>query len=178
MKVESFKEIVLSYVENRSFVVVAGLVVIPILFFVLVYFPLTSFKENCERKRILLKKKIDKIEKLLVDYKTLSDAVLNAESKIPPSSFDFTTYVERFFTQNGVNVKNVKVTNSGTFGSIKKYIVTVNFAQSPLDGVARSIFNVENGKFYGKSLSFLVSDQDRDGLVSGKVSFLFYGREQ
>ncbi len=153
-------------------VVPAGLVLI-LLF--LVSYPLVSAKENCERKQLLFREKVNKIKRTVVEYEKLMVGLAPIKMKIKAAKqFDPSVFLKSRFQKLGVKVKSVKIVNSGSWNGFRKYALTVSFAESSLNNVARAVFEVENSKYYFKSSSIEISDEDGNGLVSGKVSFNFY----
>ncbi|SMP14013.1 hypothetical protein SAMN06265339_1240 [Desulfurobacterium pacificum] len=180
MKLDGLKFWLDEYLSNlderqRLLILIAVPFAAVLLLFFLIDYPIVSAKSSCENKQLAFKRKVEKVKKSILEYETLKNLLTPVEIKAKAASqVDPSVFLKRKFEKLGVKVKNVKVADSNSWDGFSKLTLTVSFAESPLNSVARAIFEAENSRYYVKDSSIEISDEDGNGLVSGKVSFNFY----
>lgn len=165
--------------KKRTLVVILAPLVLAVLVLILLGYPLFSMKNNCMERHVAFKEKLERLKASVLDYEKLKQSLIPVETKVKrASNVEPSVFLKNEFQKRGIKVKSIKVVNSSTWNGFKKLTLTVSFSEAPLNKVARAIFELENSRYYIKDSAIDISDEDGDGLVSGKVSFEFYGSKK
>ncbi len=184
MKLNRLKEEVNDYlsslIQRERLILLLGLPLLFLaLYFVAFIFPLLSETQNYIKRRELLIKNLNDLEPQLKELLRLKGEISPIMEKLKRGeNLDVASYVKTVGRMIGLSIDSVKVAPGSTQGNIEVDRVSVGFSEVPLNKVSRLIFKLENGSYYFKSDSISISDYDRDGLVSGKITFHFFRRRE
>ncbi|WP_457677869.1 type II secretion system protein GspM [Thermovibrio sp.] len=177
VKVKELIEQYLSSISARERrIILIGLpLLLGVLYLVLVLMPIIGAKEEYLEKR---KRELEKIEKL--EEKAKKVAYLKA--KVEPilkkvergRELDAVSFVKTVARMSGIELKKVKLLPGPQKEGIEVDRISVSFKESPLNRISLFIFRLENGSYYFRSDFVDISDYDQNGLVSGKITLLFF----
>jgi len=175
---EVFSEYLSSISERERRIILVGLpLVLLALYGTAVFAPLIGAKESYQRRLEHLMDKYQnlrpQVEELLKLREELSPVLKRVERG---KSLDPVSYAKTVARMVGLELSGVKVMPGKVQNGIEVGTLSVEFKEVPLNGVVRLAFKLETGKYYFKSDGVQISDYDENGLVSGKITFLFARR--
>ncbi len=175
---EKLTEYFSSLSEREKRVVVLGIpLVLLFLYVVVVLFPLAGLKEKYVERRVLVEKKFKKLEPQLEELLCLRKKLDPLETQLRKgTNLDVPSFVQTVARMVGLNIKDVKVMPGEEKNGYRREVVSVTFKEAEIDRVTRFISNLERGSYYFKADGISISDYDENGLISGKVTLLFYRR--
>ena len=177
---EALGEYLSSISDRERRIILIGLpIVLLALYGTAVFAPLIGARESYQKK----------LERLRGEYMSLQprvEALLKLKQELSPvlkkvergKSLDAVSYVKTVARMVGLELSGVKVMAGKAQNGIEIDTVAVEFKEAPLDRVIRLAFKLETGSYYFKSDGVHLSDYDENGLVSGKITFLFARRVQ
>ncbi len=161
--------------RERTAVILGLPVILLILYVVLVIAPIESLRENYENKLLKLKEKELAITEKLLELKSLKGEVEPFLRKAKRGkSLDPVTFFKRTAQKVGVRFKDVKTSAGREVDGIEVLSITTAFSQESLNALAEFIHRIERSGYAVKATSISITDPDRDGKVSGKLSFNLY----
>jgi len=177
---EALSDYLSSISERERRIILIGLpLVLLALYAVAVFAPLIGARESYQKKRELLQEKFRQIEpkvgELLELKRELSPVLRKVERG---KNLDVASYIKTVARMTGAEVKSVKVLPGKIQNGVEVSTVSVEFKEVPLNKITRLAFKLETGSYYFKSDSLQISDYDENGLVSGKITFLFARRAE
>lgn len=184
MKIEEVREFLLerfsSMSEGEKTAVILGFPVFLLLvYFLTVYLPISSLKGNYERRLNLLEEKYNSLKPKVAEIYCLKREIDPLVRKVKRgANLDVSSFVRTAAKTVGFNLTKVKTSAGENFDSIQEITVSVKFNQVELNRLMQFINYLERSPYYFKSDGISVSDYDGDGLVSGKVTFLFFRRSE
>jgi len=179
---ERLKELVVGYFselpEREKKLLIFG---VPLLFLLIYVFavllPIESRTRDYEKRRELLLKKAEKLEPKVRELYCLKKRLEPLEEKLRRgANLDVPSFLETVGRMVGLKLEKVQFQPGETFGNYERDRVFVKFSQQELNRVTRFIERLERSSYYFKSDGISISDFDGDGLVSGRLSLLFFRR--
>jgi len=177
---EALAEYLSSISERERRIILIGLPLVLIALYVTVVFaPLIGVRESYQKKLELLREKHLNLEPQVEELLRLKGELSSALERVERGkSLDPVSYVKTVARMVGLEISGVKVMPGKAQNGIEVNTVAVEFKEVPLDRVIRLAFKLETGRYYFKSDGVYLSDYDENGLVSGKITFLFARRVQ
>jgi len=177
---EALSEYLSSISDRERRIILVGLpLVLLALYATAVFAPLIGARESYQRKLERLKAKYlalqPQVEELLKLKEELSPLLEKVERG---KSLDPVSYAKTVARMVGLELSGVKVMPGKVQNGIEVDTLSVEFKEVPLNKVVRLAFKLETGKYYFRSDGVQLSDYDENGLVSGKITFLFARRVQ
>ena len=184
MKVEELKETLIEKFSSlseteRSAVILGFPLILALIYLTVVYLPVSNLKGNYERRLKNLESKYAALKPKAEEIYCLKRKLEPAKAKLRKgANLDVSSFVRTAAKTVGLNVARVKTLTGESFGSVQEVTVSVKFGQAELNKVLQFINYLEKSPYYFKSDGISVSDFDGDGLVSGRVTFLFFRRSE
>ena len=182
MELDRLKELFIEYFSSLSDrekgVILTGIPLLVIFLYVLIVLvPILSQKETYEKRKELLFKKTSEFKPQVEELYCLQRELKPIEEKLRRgANLDVPAFLKTVGRMVGLKIDKVQIQPGETYENYERDKVLVKFSQVELNKVTRFINSLERSSYYFKSDSLSVSDFDGDGLVSGKVTFLFFRR--
>jgi general secretion pathway protein M len=175
---ELFFEYFSSLSDREKGVIAVGVpLLIVFLYVLIVLVPILSQKETYERRKELLIKKTSNLKSQVEELYCLKRELKPIEEKLRRgANLDVPSFLKTVSRMVGLRIDKVQIQPGETYEDYERDKVLVKFSQVELNKVTRFINSLERSSYHFKSDSISVSDFDGDGLVSGKVTFLFFRR--
>ena len=164
--------------EREKRVVVLGIpLVLLFLYVVAVLFPLAGLKEKYVERKVIVEKKFRKLEPQLKELLCLRKKLDPLETRLKKgTNLDVPSFVQTVARMVGLKINDVKVMPGEEKNGYSREVVSVTFKEAEIDRVVQFISNLEKSSYYFRADGVSISDYDENGLVSGKVTLLFYRR--
>ncbi len=160
--------------RERTIVSIGIPIVLVIIYIAVVYLPIKLASFNYQSKLKNLRESSQSLSNKLSRINTLQWEIALASSKL--KNTNVAKFISNEATNNGIKLKDVKVSPGISYDGIASRRVEVSFKETPLDSIALMIYKVENSKYCIKATDIEISDKDEDGLVSGRVVFASFSR--
>jgi type II secretory pathway component PulM len=133
---------------------------------------LFNWKESQCKRAEVLRSKFLKVQDRVEEIRDLKREVSQFEKRskaLQVSQVDF--IIKETFEKAGVPVKRINTATLETFEDFKKVLVSLSFGEVPVDDLLKGVWKLKTDrKLNSQVLEFSINDDDRNGLVSGKLS--------